>query len=126
MPGVAPPELEGDAAKDQTEQHGDDRRIEGRHDDRVGERKGSEQASPAEDQPSLVAVPDRGDGVHGGVALLPRLEGREQDAETQVEPVHDDVREDREGDDEGPDDGQVDTREHGDVLTRPAGGSGRD
>ena len=62
--GVAVPELEGDAAKDQSEQHDQDREVNRRDDDGESERKGREERNATEHQPGLVAVPDWRDGVH--------------------------------------------------------------
>ena len=102
MAGIAPAELEGDAAEDETQQHGDNRRVEGRQDDRISEREGGEEAAAAEHEPGLVAVPHRRDRVHRNVALLARRERREQEADAEVEPVHDHIGEDREGDEHRP------------------------
>ena len=104
MAGIAPAELEGDAAEDEAEQHRGQRRVERRQDDRVGERKGGEQPAAAEHQPGLVAVPHRRDRVHRLVALLADAEGGEEDADAEVEPVHHHIGGDGEGDDERPDD----------------------
>ena len=102
--GIAPAELEGDAAEDEAEQHRDQRRVERGQDDRISEREGGEQPAAAEHQPGLVAVPDRRDRVHRLVALLADREAREEDADAEIEPVHHHIGRDREGDDEGPDD----------------------
>jgi hypothetical protein len=107
MSGVAPAELERDAAEDQREQHRDDRRVQRRHQDRVTERERGHQAATAEHQPCFVAVPDRRDRVHRDVALRARLERREQDADAEIEAVHHDVREDCERDDARPHDREV-------------------
>src|SRR3546814_15841419 len=71
-------ELEGDAAEDEAEQHGDERRIERRKDGGVGQREDREKADAAEHQPGLVAVPDGGDGIHRDVAVVPLVDQREQ------------------------------------------------
>ena len=105
---IAPAELERDAAEDQPEQHCDDQRVGRRQDDRIGEREGGEQAAAAHHQPGLVAVPDRRDRVHRLVALVADREAREEDADAEIEAVHDDIGEDREADDPGPDDGEID------------------
>ena len=104
---IAPAVLEGDPAKHEAEQHGDDKRIGRRQHDRISQREGREEAAPAEHQPGLVTIPHRSDGVHRPVPALPDLKGREQDADAEVETVHDNIGEDGEGDDESPDDGQV-------------------
>ena len=61
-------ELEGDAAKDQGDEHEDDRHVERRHEHRIGDVEDREEAAAAEDQPGLVAVPDRRDREHHPVA----------------------------------------------------------
>ena len=60
----------------------------------------------AEDQPGLVAVPDRRDGVHHGALVLL---GREpvQNADPEIEAVEQHVEEHAEPDDEGPDGNEV-------------------
>ncbi len=108
MPRIAPAELEGDAAQHEAEQHRDQRRIERGQDDRIGQREGGHQAPAAQHQPGLVAVPDRRDAVHRDVPLMADLEAGEEDADAQIEAVHDDIGDDREADDPGPDDGEVD------------------
>src|SRR3546814_1126718 len=80
-------ELEGDAAEDEAEQHGDERRIERRKDGGVGQREDREKADAAEHQPGLVAVPDGGDGIHRDVAVVPLADQREQHADPAVEAV---------------------------------------
>src|SRR3546814_7083152 len=80
-------ELEGDAAEDEAEQHGDERRIERRKDGGVGQREDREKADAAEHQPGLVAVPDGGDGIHRDVAVVPLVDQREQHADPEVEAV---------------------------------------
>src|SRR3546814_4233805 len=76
-------ELEGDAAEDEAEQHGDERRIERRKDGGVGQREDREKADAAEHQPGLVAVPDGGDGIHRDVAVVPLVDQREQHARSE-------------------------------------------
>ena len=90
---IAPAEFEGDAAEHQAEQHRDHRRVERRHQHRVGQRKRRHQPAAAEHQPGFVAVPDRRDAVHDDVAIAPFREQRKQDAEAEVETVHHDVDE---------------------------------
>ena len=67
--GIAPAEFERDAAEHEAEQHRDQRRVERGHHDRISEREGGEQPAAAEHQPGFVAVPDRRDRIHRGVAL---------------------------------------------------------
>ncbi len=74
-------ELEGHAAEDQRQQHDDHRQIERRHDHRIGARKCHPQSAAAEDEPGLVAVPERRDGAHHLVALPFARRERKQDAD---------------------------------------------
>ena len=103
---MPPAEFERDTAEHQPQQHRDNQRIgRGQH-HCVGEREGGEEPAAAEHQPGLVAVPHRCDSVHRAVTLAVP-EGREQDADAEVEPVHHHIGEHREGDDESPDHGEV-------------------
>ena len=128
VPAVAlalgsPAEFEGDAAEHQPKQHHDHWRIERRHQHRIGQRKRGHQAAAAEHQPGFVAVPDRGDAVHDDVAISLLREQRKQDAEAEVETVHDDIDEHRKRDDEGPDDRKVDCHHRAaPSATAPAAG----
>ena len=112
MPGIAKTELEGDAAEDQAEQHGGERRVERRQDDGIGQRKGRHQPAAAQHQPRLVPVPDRRDGVHRRIPLGPDAEGGEEDADAEVEAVHHDIHADGKGDDAGPDDREIHVHAH--------------
>ena len=103
----APAELEGDAAEDEAEQHEDDRHVERGQHGGVGQREDRHQAAAAEDEPGLVAVPDRGDRVGHHVAVVLFGEEREEDADAEIEAVEDDVGEHREGDEAGPDEGEI-------------------
>ena len=105
--GVAVAEFEGEPAEDQGEQHQQDREIDGRNDDGEGDREGGEQADAAENEPSLVAVPDRRDRVHHQVARI--TVGREivEHADAEIEAVERDIQEDADGEDGGPDRNQV-------------------
>jgi hypothetical protein len=85
------PELEGDTAEDQPEQHQRDRQIECRQKNCIDHREGGEQAGSDQDQPGLVAVPERGDGVHHREAVLLAARGTEQDADAEVVAVEDDI-----------------------------------
>ena len=109
MGRIAPPRLEGDAPEDQPEQHSDKRRVEGRKDDRIGEREGGQQTAAAQHKPSLVAIPDRGHRVHRPIALRPDGNPWEQDADAKIEPVHHDIGGDGKGDDKRPDHRQIES-----------------
>eukprot|EP01137_Pigoraptor_chileana_P025195 Opistho-2@94286 len=116
---IAPPELERDAAKHEAQQHRDHQRICGGQYDAVGERKGREESAAAQHQPCLIAVPNRSGRIHGLIPFLADGEEGKQDADPEVEAVHDDIGEDGEGDDEGPDDRQIECIGHG--LLRRSG-----
>ena len=113
---VAPAKLERHSAEHEPEQHRDDQRVSGRQDDGIGERERGHQPAAAQDQPGLVAVPDRCDRVHRLIAFGTHGKGGEQDPDAEVEPVHHHVSENREGDDERPDDAQVVAEAHGSPL----------
>jgi hypothetical protein len=87
-----PAEFECDAAKHQRQQHDDDRQIEPGHDDAVGHGECNEQASTAQDQPGLVAIPERGDRIHHHIAIGFVGAGRKQNADAEVEAVKNDVK----------------------------------
>jgi hypothetical protein len=96
-------ELEGDAAEDERDQHDEERHVERRQQDRVGEIEDSEEPAAAQDEPGLVAVPDRRDGEHHPVAPILRPRGREEDADAEIEAVGHDVHGDRNGEEPRPD-----------------------
>ena len=112
MRGIAPTELERDATEHQGQQHGDDGRIKRRQDHAVGEREGRQQPATAQHEPGLVTVPHGSDGIHGAVAFLAGGYGLEQNADAEVEAIHDDIGEDREGDDEGEDRRKIEGERH--------------
>ena len=107
MLGVAIAEFERQPAKDQGQQHQQDREIDRRNDDGEGDREGGEQADAAENEPGLVAVPDRRDRVHHQIARI--AVGREvvEHADAEIETVERDIEEDADGEDGGPDRHQV-------------------
>ena len=107
MPGVTPAIFERHAAEYEAQQHRDDQRIGRGQDHRIGERESGKQAPSPQHQPGLVPVPHRRDRVHRPVTLAPCGEGREQDADAEIEAVHHHIGEDGKGDDEGPDNGQI-------------------
>src|SRR5207245_11128085 len=84
-----PTELECDPAKHQRQQHHDDRYIERRQNDRIGERESDHQSGAAEHEPRLVAVPERSDGIHHLVALAFALGEWEHYADSEIEAVED-------------------------------------
>ena len=108
MGRVPPAKFKGHAAQHQAQQHGDQWRIERRQDDGIGQRESGQQAAAAEDQPGFIAVPNRCNTVHRGVAIRPHPEIGKQYANAEIKAVHDDIDDNGKGDDTGPDDGQVD------------------
>src|SRR6476646_9869945 len=62
------PVFEGDAAEDQSGEHQNERQIEGGQKRCIDDREGAPEYDTGCDQPGLVAVPNRGDGVHHRVA----------------------------------------------------------
>ncbi|MNS64465.1 hypothetical protein D3C72_975920 [compost metagenome] len=101
-------ELEGHAAEDQAQQHQYQRQVEGAEDHRVGQGEGTEQARTAQHQPGLVAVPHWCDGIHHDVAFFLVLDRQEENADAEVEAVHDDVHHDPENNDQCPDQRDID------------------
>ncbi len=100
-------ELEGDAAEDQGEEHDNERHVEGRQQRRVAHREDGEEQRAAEHEPSLVAVPDRRDRAHHGVAVGVVWREGEEDAEAEIEAVHHHVEGDPESEHEGEEQRQV-------------------
>ncbi len=103
MTRLAPTKLERHAAKDKAEKHRDDRRIERRQNDRIGQRKSCQQPAATHHQPGLVAVPDGRNGVHRLIAFLAHREEGKEDADAEIEAVHEHIGGDGEGDDARPD-----------------------
>src|ERR1700688_1667392 len=112
-------ELESDAAPDQSCQHEEDWDVERAEQHGISERKCRHQRGSSQNQPSLVAVPDRRNRVHHGVAIAPVADEREEDADSEVETVHHHIHHQHEADDHCPDDGKIDA--HRRYLLVPAG-----
>ncbi|MNT20205.1 hypothetical protein D3C72_1555060 [compost metagenome] len=106
-PSRAPAVLEGDATEDEADDHGDNRRVERRQNGRIGKRKHRHQAAAAQHEPGLVAVPDGRDRIHHHVAIMLLRKEREEDADTEVEPVEDDIGEIGKGDEGRPDECEI-------------------
>ncbi len=105
-----PAELERDATEHQCQQHHDERHVERRHHDRVSGRERHEQAVAAEDEPRLVAIPERRDRVHHPIAVGFARKERKQDADAEIESVEDHVQRDGDGHDAGADERQPERR----------------
>src|SRR5262249_61387261 len=86
--------LKSDTAKDQCEQHHRDRKIDRRNDDREGQRESGEEPEAAQNQPGLVAVPDRPDRVHDDVARAGIWCKAIEHADAEIETIEQDVEED--------------------------------
>ena len=95
-------ELEGDAAQDEPDQHQDDGDVERGQHDGISERKGREQPASAQDQPRLVAVPERRHRCHHGVAVLVGGRKREEHAEAEIVAAEQHVEKHRERQDRRP------------------------
>ena len=99
-------ELEGDAAKDQAEEHQQHRKIERAEKHRIDRRERRKETCPDDHQPCFVAIPERRNGVeHLRSIGLVACES-EQHSHTEIEPVQDDVDQDRQSDQEREDRGQ--------------------
>jgi hypothetical protein len=102
-----PAKFERNTAQDKAEQHHEDRHMQRRHQDRIGQRKRNEQAASAENQPCLVAVPERRYRIHHLIALGFDPCCREQDADAEVESVEDDIHDDSESEQKAPHDREM-------------------
>jgi hypothetical protein len=89
------------------QQHDQQRQVGGREKARVPGREGGEHGSAGDDEPDLVAVPDRPDGVDHDAALgVVAREDGQQHADAEVEAFEEEVAEPEEGDDGEPDRGE--------------------
>src|SRR5262249_22334907 len=100
--GIAKAELEGDAAKHQRQQHGQDRKIKRRDEDGEGKGKGRKQCDAAQHQPGLVAVPYGRNRVHHEIARSGVRHEVVEHAHAQVEAVEQDIEEDAGAEDQRP------------------------
>ncbi len=88
-------------------QHQQDGQIERTEEYRVDDRKGREQPCADDDEPRLVAVPERRNRIHHADALVFFLRAAEQNADTQIEPVENHVDQNRQRDCAGPEQRQT-------------------
>ncbi len=94
-----------DDSDDQEHQDQQDRDVEAREQRRVPGREGGERSSRGEDQPHLVAVPHRPDGLeHEAAFALVAGEDREQHPDAEVEPLEQEVAPPKDGDQDEPED----------------------
>ncbi len=116
-------ELEADGTHDERRQHEKYRDIEARERRCVNRRPGGEDRAAAEQQPDLVAVPDRTDRVDGDAPLdiASRDEGQQR-RDAEVEAVHDGEADEQHAEEKPPDQAEdfvVDRNGHVRFLTRP-------
>jgi len=99
--------LDRHGPEDQAEQHEHERQVQGGEQRGVPEREGGEGCGARGEQPDLVAVPDRADGVEHHAALGVAT-AREQHvhADTQVESLEHEVSDPQGADGDEPDGGQ--------------------
>src|SRR3982074_896264 len=114
-------EFESDAAPDQARQHQEDWNVERAEQHGISKRKCRHQRGSSQNQPGLVAIPDRRDRVHQGVSIAPVADERKEDADSEVETVHHHIHHQSKADDHGPDDGKIDA--HRRYLLLPPGKS---
>ena len=112
LPAIAPafgvafaPELEADVADDQADQDQEEGQVEARKEGRVPLREGGEGGAAGDQQPDLVAVPDRPDRVQDRAPLLLVVaDDADQHADPEVEPLEQEVAEPEDRDQDEPDD----------------------
>src|SRR5258708_19046892 len=114
-------EFKSDAAPDKARQHKEDWDVERAQQHGISEREDTHQRGSSQNQPGLVAIPDRRNRVHHGVAIAAVADEREEDADSEVETVHHHIHHQPESDDHSPDDGKIDA--HRRYLLLPAGNS---
>ena len=98
-------------------------KIDRRYDDGEGERESGHERNPAENEPGLVAVPDRRDRVDDQIARIPI--GREsiEDAHAEIEAVQEHVKEDADAEHERPDGHEIENGLAHDLPPGPVDGS---
>src|SRR4029453_18957189 len=102
-------------------QHEHQRDVERTQQHGIGEREGREQSRAAEHKPSLVSIPDRRHSVHHRITVFPVAYEREQDADAEVEAIHDNIHHQSKCYDESPDYWEIDA--HCSYSFRPTVGS---
>jgi hypothetical protein len=95
-------EFERNAAKDESDQHEQDRKINSRNHDCKGERKGCQEPYAPKHKPRLVEVPDWRDRIHHQIAARGIRRKRKQDAHSEIEAIEQDVHKHTEGQDRRP------------------------
>ena len=125
MAGLLQPELEGDAAEDQAQQQQEQRKVDGGNDDRERERKRREQPHAAQDQPRLVAVPDRCDRIHHQRARVVVRCQRRENADAEIEAVEQHVHEDADAENQRPHGDEVEMHRVSRQVSASAPDSGR-
>jgi hypothetical protein len=106
--GALVPVLEGDAAGDLGEQDQQQWQVEAGEEGGVPVGEGGEDGAAGGDQPDLVAVPDRADGVDQDAPFpVVAAEDGQQHADAEVEAFEDEVAGEEHGDEQKPDGGEV-------------------
>src|SRR6185295_5614737 len=100
--------FEGDPAHDESDQDDQQRQVEAGEQRRVPLRKGGEGGTAGDEQPHLVAVPDRADGVdeQPALAIVP-AEHRQQDADAEIEALEQEIAGPEQRDEREPDGGEL-------------------
>ena len=109
--------LEGDAAQDEREEDEEQREVVAAKHRGVPEREGRERRSARDEQPHLIAVPDRSDRVdHDAAAQLVLAQEGQEHAHALVEAVEDEVADPQDRDEPEPDEYES---VHSHVCIRP-------
>ena len=100
---VLAPELEGDAAHDEGDDDQEQREVEAAEHRGVPLGEGGERGPSGHDQPHLVGVPERADGIddHPPLPVVP-ADHRQQDSHAEVEPLEEEVAGPEHGDEREP------------------------
>src|SRR5208282_2501036 len=85
--------FERHAAQDQARQHQQQRQIKRREQCRIDDREGPPEHNSDDDQPRLIAVPDRRDRAQHGMPSRFVASPAEEDTDTEIEPVEQHVME---------------------------------
>jgi len=92
LPRLLAPELEAHPPDDQRDQHDEQREVEAAEQAGVPDGEGGEGRAGRHDQPDLVAVPDRADGVAGQPPVqVVRPDGQAEHTDAEIEPVEHEV-----------------------------------
>ena len=99
--------LEAHRTQDERAEHDEHGEIEAGEGHGIDHRPGGENGAGAEDQPHLIAFPDRSDRVDGDAALtIGAGDEGQQDADAEIETVHDGKADEQHAEQQPPDDTQ--------------------